>query len=147
MIGRPETIVNSSVDDNLFSTQNPPFVKIRVNPLRFWLAGLLNALLDGSGRSGRIGTTRAGGCAENDGTGALSCQRVAYRSSQDWSAGVFCRWLSSAEISTHFDHRLCAPVDAPDRESCRPDFAVAIYPGHLWTEDNFELNRRIRVTR
>jgi acetyl esterase/lipase len=52
-----------------------------------------------------------------------------------------------AEISTHFDHRLYAPVDAPDRESCRPDFAVAIYPGHLWTEDNFELNPRIRVTR
>src|SRR5580704_13304779 len=45
-----------------------------------------------------------------------------------------------AEISTHFDHRLYAPVDAPDRESCRPDFAVAIYPGHLWTEDNLELN-------
>jgi hypothetical protein len=22
-------------------------------------------------------------------------------------------------------------VDAADRESCRPDFAVAIYPGHL----------------
>src|SRR5580692_6709156 len=43
-----------------------------------------------------------------------------------------------AEISTHFDHRLYAPIDAPDRESCRPDFAVALYPGHLWTEDNFE---------
>jgi acetyl esterase/lipase len=52
-----------------------------------------------------------------------------------------------AEISTHFDHRLYAPVDAPDRESCRPDFAVAIYPGHLWTEDNLELNPRIRITR
>ena len=37
-----------------------------------------------------------------------------------------------AEISTHFNHRLYAPVDAADRESCRPDFAVAIYPGHLW---------------
>jgi len=52
-----------------------------------------------------------------------------------------------AEISTHFDRRLYAPVDAADRESSRPDFAVAIYPGHLWTEDNFELNPRIRVTR
>jgi acetyl esterase/lipase len=52
-----------------------------------------------------------------------------------------------AEISTHFDRRLYAPVDAADRESCRPDFAVAIYPGHLWTEDNLELNPRIRVTR
>ena len=52
-----------------------------------------------------------------------------------------------AEISTHFDRRLYTPVDAADRESCRPDFAVAIYPGHLWTEDNFELNPRIPVTR
>jgi acetyl esterase/lipase len=51
-----------------------------------------------------------------------------------------------AEISTHFDRRLYAPVDAADRESCRPDFAVAIYPGHLWTGDNVELNPRIRVT-
>lgn len=52
-----------------------------------------------------------------------------------------------AEISTHFDRRLYTPVDAADGESCRPDFAVAIYPGHLWTEDNLELNPRIRVTR
>jgi len=37
----------------------------------------------------------------------------------------------SAAISTHFDNRLYAPVDAADKESCRPDFAVAIYPGHL----------------
>jgi acetyl esterase/lipase len=37
----------------------------------------------------------------------------------------------SAAISTHFDKRLYPPVDAADKESCRPDFAVAIYPGHL----------------
>lgn len=37
----------------------------------------------------------------------------------------------SAAISTHFAARLYAPVDAADKESCRPDFAVAIYPGHL----------------
>jgi acetyl esterase/lipase len=37
----------------------------------------------------------------------------------------------SAAISTHFAKRLYAPVDAADKESCRPDFAVAIYPGHL----------------
>ncbi|MBB6252843.1 alpha/beta hydrolase [Nitrospirillum iridis] len=36
-----------------------------------------------------------------------------------------------AEISTHFNDRLYAPVDAADQESARPDFAVAIYPGHL----------------
>ncbi len=37
----------------------------------------------------------------------------------------------SAAISTHFEHRLYPVVDAADQESCRPDFAVAIYPGHL----------------
>jgi acetyl esterase/lipase len=36
-----------------------------------------------------------------------------------------------AAISVHFDKRIYAPVDAADRESCRPDFAVGIYPGHL----------------
>ena len=51
-----------------------------------------------------------------------------------------------AEISTHFEHRLYAPVDAADRESCRPDFAVAIYPGHLWTHDKLESNPDIHVT-
>ena len=37
-----------------------------------------------------------------------------------------------AEISTDFQHRLYPPVDAADKESCRPDFAVGVYPGHLW---------------
>jgi acetyl esterase/lipase len=36
-----------------------------------------------------------------------------------------------AAISTHFDGRLYPAVDEADEESCRPDFAVAIYPGHL----------------
>jgi acetyl esterase/lipase len=37
----------------------------------------------------------------------------------------------SAAISTHFAKRLYPAVDPADKESCRPDFAVAIYPGHL----------------
>ena len=37
----------------------------------------------------------------------------------------------SAAISTHYAKRLYPAVDAADKESCRPDFAVAIYPGHL----------------
>lgn len=37
----------------------------------------------------------------------------------------------SAAISTHFEKRLYPVVDAADKESCRPDFAVALYPGHL----------------
>ena len=37
----------------------------------------------------------------------------------------------SAAISTHYEKRLYPAVDAADKESCRPDFAVALYPGHL----------------
>jgi acetyl esterase/lipase len=36
-----------------------------------------------------------------------------------------------AAMSTHFAQRLYPGVDAADKESCRPDFAVSIYPGHL----------------
>ena len=39
-----------------------------------------------------------------------------------------------AEINTDFNRRLYAPVDAADKESARPDFAMAIYPGHLATD-------------
>ena len=37
----------------------------------------------------------------------------------------------AAAISTHFEHRLYPRQDASDEVSCRPDFAVPIYPGHL----------------
>jgi acetyl esterase/lipase len=38
-------------------------------------------------------------------------------------------------------------LGAADKQSCRPDFAVAFYPGHLWIDDKkFELNPDIRVT-
>ena len=36
-----------------------------------------------------------------------------------------------AATSVHFDQRLYREVDAADQQSCRPDFAIAIYPGHL----------------
>jgi acetyl esterase/lipase len=37
----------------------------------------------------------------------------------------------AAAMSVHFKERLYAAVDAADKKSCRPDFAIAIYPGHL----------------
>ncbi|MEW6235351.1 MAG: alpha/beta hydrolase [Candidatus Omnitrophota bacterium] len=54
----------------------------------------------------------------------------------------------AAAISTHFDKRLYSAVDAADKESCRPDFAVALYPGHMLenTTKEFELNPKIPVT-
>jgi acetyl esterase/lipase len=56
----------------------------------------------------------------------------------------------AAAMSVHFEHRLYPAVDAADKESCRPDFAVAIYPGHLSLAGNsFALNPdiRTRITR
>lgn len=39
-----------------------------------------------------------------------------------------------AAMSVHFNKRVYAPVDEADKLSCRPDFAVALYPGHLSLE-------------
>src|ERR1700753_1735879 len=36
-----------------------------------------------------------------------------------------------AATSVHFEKRVYPRVDATDDVSCRPDFAIAIYPGHL----------------
>jgi acetyl esterase/lipase len=53
-----------------------------------------------------------------------------------------------AAISTRFQQRLYPAVDVADKESCRPDFAIALYPGHLWIDEKkFELNSEIQVTR
>jgi acetyl esterase/lipase len=44
-------------------------------------------------------------------------------------------------ISVHFDRRIYTPIDAADKESCRPDFAIALYPGHLsFKEGTLALN-------
>ena len=51
-----------------------------------------------------------------------------------------------AEVSTNFKRRLYTPVDAVDKESSRPDFAAAIYPGHLAT-DHDALNPNVPVSR
>jgi acetyl esterase/lipase len=53
-----------------------------------------------------------------------------------------------AAMSTHFEKRLYPAVDGADSVSCRPDFAVALYPGHLAVpERRFVLNPDIRVSR
>lgn len=36
-----------------------------------------------------------------------------------------------AATSTHYPRRSYRAVDAADQESCRPDFAIAVFPGHL----------------
>jgi acetyl esterase/lipase len=53
----------------------------------------------------------------------------------------------AAALSTHFDQRLYPAVDAADQLSCRPDFALVIYPGYLAIADqNFAFNPDIPVT-
>lgn len=53
-----------------------------------------------------------------------------------------------ADISTNFDKRAYPPVDEADKASCRPNFAVAIYPGHLQASSHgLELNPKIHVSR
>jgi acetyl esterase/lipase len=53
-----------------------------------------------------------------------------------------------AAISTHFGRRLYPHIDAADNVSCRPDFAVAIYPGHMTehTAKSFQLNPYVPVS-
>ncbi len=48
----------------------------------------------------------------------------------------------AAAVSTHFSQRTYSPVDDADRISCRPDFALVIYPGHLWVHEDDDATTR-----
>jgi acetyl esterase/lipase len=50
-----------------------------------------------------------------------------------------------AEVSTNFHRKIYSPVDDADKESSRPDFALAIYPGHL-AMPNHTLNPNVPVS-
>ncbi len=53
----------------------------------------------------------------------------------------------AAALGTHFDHRIYEAIDSADQLSCRPDFAVIIYPGGLaLAEQKFAPNPDIHVT-
>jgi acetyl esterase/lipase len=47
--------------------------------------------------------------------------------------------------ATSFEQRTYAPTDDIDQVSCRPDFAVAVYPGYLKAKDKDELAPGLRV--
>jgi acetyl esterase/lipase len=54
--------------------------------------------------------------------------------------------VASAARAASFK-RLYDPIDAADRVSCRPDFAVIVYPGYLAiAEQNFAANADIHPT-
>ena len=53
----------------------------------------------------------------------------------------------AAALSTHFHKRIYPALDVADQLSCRPDFAIIIYPGYLaLAEKSFEPNPAIQVT-
>ena len=53
----------------------------------------------------------------------------------------------AAAVSTHYDKRLYDKVDAADELSCRPDFAILIYPGYLAiAEQGMKTNPEINPT-
>jgi acetyl esterase/lipase len=54
-----------------------------------------------------------------------------------------------ANLSTHYEKRVYPVADEADKESCRPDFAMAFYPGHMLfhTTKDYELNPDIPVDR
>jgi acetyl esterase/lipase len=47
--------------------------------------------------------------------------------------------------ATQFDQRVYEPLDDIDKLSCRPDFAVMVYPGYLKLRDQEQLAPRVRV--
>lgn len=54
----------------------------------------------------------------------------------------------AANASTNYDRRAYDPVDDADKASCRPDFAVLIYPGGvLDKEDKTKLSAQMRITK
>ena len=53
----------------------------------------------------------------------------------------------TAWAATNFDKRAYEPVDDLDKVSCRPDFAVLVYPGGVVTRAKDELSPEIRVTK
>jgi acetyl esterase/lipase len=52
----------------------------------------------------------------------------------------------TAAASTHFDQRAYSATDDVDQTSCRPDFAVLVYPAYLTDRSNEHLASDIHVT-
>ncbi|HEY6902600.1 MAG TPA: alpha/beta hydrolase [Puia sp.] len=52
-----------------------------------------------------------------------------------------------ADVSTNYKQRSYPVMDEADKESCRPDFAMVFYPGHMifHAKKNYELNPAIPV--
>ena len=67
---------------------------------------------------------------------------------QKWSNCKQRAWASVDRRGRPLLHTNYVCGGPADRESCRPDFAVALYPGHLWRGgDALELNPSIHPAR
>jgi acetyl esterase/lipase len=54
----------------------------------------------------------------------------------------------TANVSTNFDRRAYEPIDDADKASCRPDFAILVYPGGILDkQDKEKLRDQIRVSK
>jgi acetyl esterase/lipase len=47
--------------------------------------------------------------------------------------------------ATNFEKRTYTPIDAVDTVSCRPDFAILVYPGYLKVKDKDELAPALHI--
>jgi acetyl esterase/lipase len=52
----------------------------------------------------------------------------------------------TAALATNYEKRVYEPIDSIDKVSCRPDFAVLIYPGGVLEKGKDTLRSDIRVT-
>jgi acetyl esterase/lipase len=52
----------------------------------------------------------------------------------------------AATAATNFDKRQYEPQDSVDKLSCRPDFAVLVYPAYLVADDKVTLSPEIRIS-
>ncbi len=53
----------------------------------------------------------------------------------------------TAATATHHDHRTYSAIDETDKISCRPDFAILVYPAYLLNEKNDGLRKDLPVTK
>ena len=53
----------------------------------------------------------------------------------------------AAAATTNYDQRAYEALDDVDKQSCRPDFAVLVYPAYLVAKDKDELTPQIKVTK
>ena len=51
-----------------------------------------------------------------------------------------------ASLSNNYDKRAYPVIDDADKESCRPDFAVLIYPGYLVSKENDKVAAELMVS-